>query len=81
MLHGRNLSVMEAQSAASVCIVGYDVAAKLFGDEVSLAVNKEVRINNQPHRVIAVLKSRGSTFGFSRDNVAIIGYKNLLRSQ
>ncbi|MFL5808120.1 MAG: ABC transporter permease, partial [Flavisolibacter sp.] len=35
------------------------------------------RINDIPYRVIGVLASRGSSFGFSRDNIAILGYKNV----
>ena len=80
VLWGRNFSPQEVAAATQVCILGYDVAQKLFGDAVSTAIGKEVRINDNAYRVIAVLASRGSTFGFSRDNVAIIGYKNLVRS-
>ena len=79
ILHGRNFFSPEISSASNVCILGYDVATKLFGDDVSSAVNKEVRITTGLYRVIGVLKSRGSTFGFSRDNIAIIGYKNMVR--
>ncbi|GAA4727691.1 ABC transporter permease [Flavisolibacter ginsenosidimutans] len=74
---GRNLSRADVVSTAAVCLLGYDVAKKLFGDDVSIATGKEVRINNGLYKIIGVLKSRGSTFGFSRDNVAIVGYKNL----
>ena len=79
ILQGRNFSRTEVESATNVCIIGHDVATKLFGDEVSAAINQEVRINNVFYRVIAVLKARGSTFGFSRDNIAVIGYKSLAR--
>jgi putative ABC transport system permease protein len=57
--------------------LGYDVAGKLFKLDRSLAVNKIVRINDIPYRVIGVLGSRGSSFGFSRDNLVMIGYKNI----
>jgi len=77
---GRNFSHLEVQSASNVCILGHDVATKLFGEETAAAINKEVRINNVYYRVIGVLKARGSTFGFSRDNVALIGYKSLVQS-
>lgn len=80
ILWGRNFSPSEVASAAGVCILGNDVAKKLFSDDLSRAVNREVRINNNLYRVIGVLRSRGSTFGFSRDNLAIIGYKNLQRT-
>lgn len=79
ILQGRNFSRPEVQTGSNVCILGNDVATKLFGEEVSAAINREVRINNVFYRVIAVLKARGSTFGFSRDNIALIGYKNLVR--
>jgi putative ABC transport system permease protein len=77
--HGRNFSQPEIQSGANVCILGYDVATKLFGEQTSVAIHKEIRLNNAFYRVIAVLKSRGSTFGFSRDNIAVVGYKSLVR--
>ncbi|MDQ6610321.1 MAG: ABC transporter permease [Bacteroidota bacterium] len=77
---GRNFTKGEVESAANVCILGYEVAAKLYGDDVSRAINKEIRINNIPFIAVAVLSRKGSTFGFSRDNVALIGYKNLARN-
>lgn len=80
ILEGRNFSHSEILSGSAVCILGYDVATKLFGNNASVALNKEVRINAEPYRVIAVLKSRGSTFGFSRDNIVIVGYKNLVHN-
>jgi putative ABC transport system permease protein len=79
ILRGRNFTKIEVASAANTCILGYDVATKLFGDDVVAALNQEVRIKNVLYRVIAVLASRGSTFGFSRDNIALVGYKSLVR--
>jgi putative ABC transport system permease protein len=76
---GRNFSQPEVRGATNVCLIGYDVATKLFGDETTAALQKSVQINGVPFRVIAVLKQRGSTFGFSRDNIAIIGYKSLVQ--
>ena len=76
---GRNFSRPEVQSATNVCLLGHDVATKLFGDEVSNAIQKDVRINDVFYRVVGVLKARGSTFGFSRDNIAITGYKSHVR--
>jgi putative ABC transport system permease protein len=42
-----------------------------------MAVNHIVRINDVPYRVVGVLASRGSSFGFSRDNLIVIGYKSV----
>ena len=74
---GRNFSKTEIQSAQNICLLGYDVATKLFRQNPAGAVDKMVRINDIPYRVIGVLASRGSSFGFSRDNIVIIGYKNI----
>lgn len=78
--YGRNLSRMDVQSGRNVCILGYDVAKKLFKQGPSGAVNAIVRINNIPFRVLGVLESRGSSFGFNRDNVVMTTYTNIDRN-
>jgi len=77
---GRNMNRPDAESGQNICIVGYDVAKKLFGEAVETAVNKMIRINNLPYRVLGVLESRGSSFGFSRDNMIITSYTNIERN-
>lgn len=77
---GRNFSRMEVQNGGNVCILGADVAENLFRVAIDKAVNAVVRINNIPFRVLGVLKSRGSSFGFSRDNMVIIPYTSLDRN-
>ncbi len=80
LLEGRNFTKQEIEDAANVCLLGYDVANRLFRNEPSRAPGKYVRINEKPYRVIGVLESKGSTFGFSRDNIVVAGYKNVKRS-
>jgi putative ABC transport system permease protein len=77
---GRNLNQMDVQTGRNVCIIGYDVAKKLFKEGIERSVNAVIRINNIPYRVLGVLESRGSTFGFSRDNVIISSYENVDRN-
>lgn len=77
LLSGRNFSRQEIQSAQNICLLGYETAAKMFKLDRTMALNHIVRINDVPYRVIGVLGSRGSSFGFSRDNLVIIGYKNV----
>lgn len=77
---GRNLNRMDVETGRNVCILGYDVAKKLFKEGIERAVNAVVRINNIPYRVLAVMESRGSSFGFSRDNIIITTYRNVDRS-
>ncbi len=75
--YGRNISHEEVRDARNVCLLGYDVAKKLFKENIQTALNAVIRINNIPYRVLAVMKSRGSSFGFSRDNLVVTGYKNV----
>ena len=80
VLNGRNFSRQEVQSASNVVILGYDVANKLFKNRIHKAENSVVRINSVPYRVIGVLNSRGASFGFSRDNIVLTGYRNIRRN-
>ncbi|HWR32515.1 MAG TPA: ABC transporter permease [Chitinophagaceae bacterium] len=80
ILAGRNLNKIDVQTGRNVCLIGYDVAKKLFREGIERAVNNIVRINNIPYRVLGVLESRGSSFGFSRDNVMITSYENVDRN-
>jgi putative ABC transport system permease protein len=80
ILAGRNFSRQEVQSAASVCLLGYDVSKKLFKERESRGVGQIIRINGIPYRVIGVLDSRGSSFGFSRDNIILTNYRNIQRN-
>lgn len=80
LLTGRNLSRQDVVSEHNVCLIGYDVAKKLFKEGVERAVNSIVRLNNIPYRVLGVLDSRGSSFGFSRDNLIISTYTNVDRN-
>jgi putative ABC transport system permease protein len=77
---GRNMNRMEVESGGNVCLLGYDVADRLFREGPQTAVNSVVRINNIPYRVLGVLGSRGSTLGFSRDNMVLVSYRNIERN-
>lgn len=76
---GRNLNQADVQSARNVCLIGYDVAKKLFNDNPDRAVNAIIRVQNIPYRVAGVLDSRGSSFGMSWDNRIITTYTNVHR--
>lgn len=78
--YGRNMSRMDVRSGRNVCILGYDVAKRLFKQGAGSAVNGIVRINNIPFRVLGVLESKGSSFGFNRDNIIITTYTNVDRN-
>ncbi|MBL7732810.1 MAG: ABC transporter permease [Chitinophagaceae bacterium] len=78
--YGRNINRMDVQTGRNVCILGNDVAKKLFKEGVERAVNSVIRVNSIPYRVLGVLESRGSVFGMSRDNVIITTYTNVDRN-
>jgi len=76
---GRNLNKVDVQSARNVCLLGYDVAKKLFNANPDRAVNQIIRVQNIPYRVVGVMDSRGSSFGMSLDNRIITTYTNIHR--
>jgi len=80
LLAGRNFNRQDVLSGANVCVLGFDVADKLFKAGASSAVNGIVRINSIPYRVLGVMESKGSSFGFSRDNLVITTYSNVDRN-
>ncbi len=77
--YGRNLNVLDVQSGRNVCMIGKDVAVKFFGDNLETPVDKIIKVNNIPFRVIGTLEPKGSTFGRSLDNVVITSYTNVRR--
>ncbi len=77
---GRNMTTSEVHSAQNVCIVGYEIARKFFNEDVQKAINSTIRINNLPYKIIGVLVSKGSTFGFNRDNMLITSYTSIERN-
>lgn len=64
--NGRFVSEIDMQGRSNVCILGVDVMRALFPHEE--AVDKEIRINGNPFRVIGVMEPLGDFFGQSRDN-------------
>ncbi|HLF47594.1 MAG TPA: ABC transporter permease [Chitinophagaceae bacterium] len=77
--YGRNLNTADIESARYVCLLGYDVASKLFNERPETALNAIIRVQNIPYRVIGVLDSRGSSFGMSWDNRVLTTYTNIQR--
>jgi putative ABC transport system permease protein len=76
---GRNLNALDVQSGRNVCLIGSDIAQKFFGSNPLTPVEKIIRVNNLPYRVVGVLESKGSTFGMSWDKMIITSYNNSRR--
>jgi putative ABC transport system permease protein len=67
---GRLVSPVEVDTLRPVTIIGFDVADKLFGPVDP--IDKVMTIAKQHFRVVGVHKKKGSAFGNSQDNFAII---------
>src|ERR1044072_3450738 len=67
---GRFINDIDMQDRSNVVIIGVDVKQALFPYEDAL--DKEVRINGSPFRVIGVMEPLGNFFGQSRDNSIFI---------
>jgi putative ABC transport system permease protein len=67
---GRLINPTEIDSVRPVAVLGWEVADKLFGPGDPL--EKSVKIGTLHFRVIGVSEKKGSAFGNSQDNFAII---------
>ncbi|MHA4809568.1 ABC transporter permease [Flavitalea flava] len=76
---GRNLNALDVHSGRNVCIIGSEISEKFYGKDPQKALEKIIRINNLPFRVVGVLESKGSTLGMSWDKMALTSYNNVRR--
>src|ERR1044072_4410357 len=67
---GRFIKDLDIDNRDNVCILGVDVVHALFPYEDP--VDKDIRINGNPYRIIGVMEPLGSFFGQSRDNSIFI---------
>ena len=70
ILIGRNFTAEDIKNSTKVAIIGSTVSSELFGDVNP--VGKTLRIGGVPFRVIAVLKTKGSTGPFDNDDLIFI---------
>ena len=71
---GRLINPVEIATNRPVTIIGWDVADKLFGPVDP--IDKTISIARVHFRVVGVHKKKGSAFGNSQDNFAIISLGN-----
>jgi putative ABC transport system permease protein len=67
---GRLISPAEIETDRPVAVLGWDVADKLFG--AASPLDKVIKLGNGHFRVVGVSEKKGSVFGNSQDNFAII---------
>lgn len=79
---GRNLNNLDIQSGRNVCIIGSNVATKLFGaNNPDRCIDKVIRIGSMPYRVIGLLKSKGSSAMLRQDDIVFTSYTNIRHFQ
>jgi putative ABC transport system permease protein len=76
---GRSLNDLDVESGRNVCLLGNDLVTKFFDGNPERALEKIIKINGIPFRVIGTMESKGSSIGRSWDNVAITSYNNVRR--
>lgn len=74
---GRNLNNVDIESGRNVCMIGSNVAAKLFPSKPESCVDKIILLQSKPYRVIGLLKSKGSSALMRQDDIAITSVKNV----
>ena len=67
---GRMMSGIEVERSRPVVLLGADAAEGLFGDVNPL--DKTIRIQGRPFRVVGVSERKGALFGNTQDNFAIV---------
>jgi putative ABC transport system permease protein len=76
---GRSLNDLDVESGRNVCLLGSDLVKKFFNDNPDKALEKIIKVNGIPFRVIGTMESKGSSLGRSMDNVMITSYNNVRR--
>ena len=68
--NGSFISASDMNKRSRVAVIGPTVAANLFGAENPVGQN--IRINNQPFKVIGITESKGQSIGQDQDDVIYI---------
>jgi len=78
---GRNLNNVDLESGRNVCLIGSNVAAKLFPANPEKSVDKVILVGGKPYRIVGLLKSKGSSAMMRQDDVVVTSVKNLRQYQ
>ncbi len=76
ILYGRNISIEEVNAGSNVAIIGEKLSNQVFKNNI-FPIDKEILIGSIKVKIIGVLKSKGSSFGFSGDNNCFIPVNNV----
>ncbi|MFN5423058.1 MAG: ABC transporter permease [bacterium] len=74
---GRNFNRTDVETGLDICIIGKDVAYKLFGERYDRSIDKVIRVGNNKYRIIGITKEKGSSAFLQADNVVFATYTNV----
>jgi putative ABC transport system permease protein len=74
---GRNMNNVDIASGRNVCIIGSNVASKLFPNKPESCIDKIILLQSKPYRVIGLLKPKGGSAMMRQDDVVITSIKNV----
>ncbi len=75
----RNFSSLDVSTGRNVCLLGSNVAAKLFGESPERCVDKIIRVGSLQYRVIGLLKPKGTSPLLRQDDAVVTTYLNVKR--
>ncbi|MDR1282843.1 MAG: ABC transporter permease [Opitutaceae bacterium] len=67
---GRNLTAGDVEFGRSVCVVGDEIAQRLFPDENG--IGRTIRAGGKNYTVVGTLAPKGTSFGQSQDNRLLV---------
>jgi len=77
--HGSFFEPAQIEKAGKVCVIGHTLVNKLF--QTTDPLDKKVRINNKPFRVIGVLEKKGANMvGEDQDSVILMPFTTVRRT-
>lgn len=74
---GRNFSKQEMIDGSHICLLGADMVSTLFGPYKEDPLGKVISVGNGKYTVVGILKSKGNSFGFGGDKIALLPIPNV----
>ncbi|HTS45136.1 MAG TPA: ABC transporter permease [Puia sp.] len=79
IIAGRGLNELDIQSGRNVCIIGSELVKKFFGGDPEKSIERIIKVNNLPYRIIGAFDSKGASIGRNWDNSVLTSYNNIRR--